>query len=404
MEKRETTKGWAGWPAQDEEKRQAEASRESAGRVTPQVRRPRLDHSYSAPAAVPEEAGRPGCSWQPEPAKEAWEEEPEDYELPVDLDSLLQDERQELAPRHSEAVLGRLHECTQAEGEAPTVPSPLGDGATWSAGCTGQQRSAAVGSYLPHQGQPGSGQSGLLWGSDPIWQPPAADWPTPSKEPAGAERVLAPAPAESTSTLRQLLEAAHTLGQPGQSGPPAGSRPAQSVAPVIEWQTRKERLGRPGVSHVRIGPRPHAAETAPVQPERALGVHVTPARWHPVPPWTEADPHGLFHLGNPGPPLPTHGIRRWVSQPHSPCLAAHKCEQCGAGFPSGEELCEHRREKHQPAPLYFCQTCGKAYALQDSLRHHVWQIHTRQRVRCPVCGHSYSTQFSLNRHRKNAGH
>ncbi|XP_021965080.2 zinc finger protein 260 isoform X2 [Folsomia candida] len=75
------------------------------------------------------------------------------------------------------------------------------------------------------------------------------------------------------------------------------------------------------------------------------------------------------------------------------------CAICGASFFRKEVLDNHVATIHErPADLRFsCDTCGKAYRHEKSLKEHV-QMHTGKNLECPICSKVFNRKENVRLH------
>ena len=59
----------------------------------------------------------------------------------------------------------------------------------------------------------------------------------------------------------------------------------------------------------------------------------------------------------------------------------------------------HIANNHEGLKKFICDTCGKAFAVDDSLKRHILQVHEGiKNHKCEFCGKSFVQSGTLNRH------
>lgn len=98
-------------------------------------------------------------------------------------------------------------------------------------------------------------------------------------------------------------------------------------------------------------------------------------------------------------------IRSHILIHHLPLEARKRypCDQCSSILTTRMSLKTHKTHKHSGEKPHFC-FCGKSYALKETLKSHVRNVHNMERkYKCPYkdCGKGFNSNPRLNDHLNN---
>lgn len=79
----------------------------------------------------------------------------------------------------------------------------------------------------------------------------------------------------------------------------------------------------------------------------------------------------------------------------------YPCDQCDSVLTTRMSLKTHKTHKHSSERPHYC-FCGKSYALKETLKSHIRNVHNLQRkFKCPECGKGFNSNPRLNDHINN---
>ncbi|XP_041960198.1 zinc finger protein 2 homolog isoform X1 [Alosa sapidissima] len=77
----------------------------------------------------------------------------------------------------------------------------------------------------------------------------------------------------------------------------------------------------------------------------------------------------------------------------------HQCAHCGKVYATDESLKHHIMLAHTTKKRHKCAHCGKVYATDGTLKHHITLTHTtKKRHKCVLCGKRFKLISTLNIH------